>query len=1060
MLRNAVLLISTLGILGVLYIAYSAAFVTPVAPPSRGGTDALPTSQPTRNEDIIKVGPVELSPGQGVAFTTYDPKSGRPTGNFRCASWKLVPGSKNNVDVDEPTISLIMPSGMAAVVSAKHGQLFGDRVQDRRMEPKRGWLAGDASIVIDRETKPDRPPLDERPWDQIIIEMERLEFDFDQGRLETESAATVLAEMFEVRTKGLKFIWNQGSNRVDLLDMPNGGEMTLFTGGPSGDAAASQPASGTASAPASRPTLASKPSRPRRPTTYVCTIDGGVVADQFERGRRTGGLEADGLRLTFDVGAGVDDLFQGGARSSRDRRHAVDPSRSRLIVRWAGQMRLSPTETPAKLDKPRRHFEALGPIVKLDLDDRCVLASELVYHDETQRLWLTPRRGEMLELQLGNQGVVKAQSLFVDLQQHLIKLVGDVKLDAGTGRGAGSVRCDIWAELRLRKPPVTANASRETATSAPAAGGLQQSAFASLGGMTSLESALFVGNAMIDLNGQTLQAGRLETFFREHAPNENIQQSLDHAVANDDVRLIGGESTKVSLGEMLATKARQPLRSFATIRRSIARDREQSLRCAQLSINFDRGADGRPYAGDLDAVGPVTLRDAKQNVRGSARGLFAVMREGNRIEHAILRGNAAAPATLKADTFRVSGGELLFNPDTQAMDVSGASTLQFRSDRSLRGEKTTGSSLITVKSRDRLSVSGSRNEVSFVGDVVASSADDSLRGDTLTLTLADVVQPSKRPVEVVTSIGDLVRVALRPAERKGARDGKLAAAPTLTSSPGSDDSKRSRKEVIRAVAMNAVVSSEIRTAGDPLPLVSQNIAAPELQMDVRGRQIHTVGETTLLMLDRRLEVDLASAQQASGLPSALISRGPSQTLMKCARSMTYSIGEDGPERRDSVVFDGDVELRHVAGKDMVKVEEMLPQLAGNPQALAKLKSRNTYLDCNRLEGTFAFGESGESRGPKSRAPRLIWLAANENVYLRDQQGAGIREVYAHQLEFDRPSSKIRVVGSDELKIDARVYYQNTETGQYDKPAVGKLFIIDLESNTLKTGAVQGEFRRQ
>src|SRR5262249_3907387 len=50
-----------------------------------------------------------------------------------------------------------------------------------------------------------------------------------------------------------------------------------------------------------------------RIASYVCTLDGGVVADQEEFvggwSRRKAGLQADELRMVFDVGGGNDDLM-------------------------------------------------------------------------------------------------------------------------------------------------------------------------------------------------------------------------------------------------------------------------------------------------------------------------------------------------------------------------------------------------------------------------------------------------------------------------------------------------------------------------------------------------------------------------------------------------------------------------------------------------------------------------------------------------------------------------------------------------------------------------------
>ena len=89
--------------------------------------------------------------------------------------------------------------------------------------------------------------------------------------------------------------------------------------------------------------------------------------------------------------------------------------------------------------------------------------------------------------------------------------------------------------------------------------------------------------------------------------------------------------------------------------------------------------------------------------------------------------------------------------------------------------------------------------------------------------------------------------------------------------------------------------------------------------------------------------------------------------------------------------------------------------------------------------------------------RLSWLIASGNVYLRDQQESVIRTVHARQVEFDRPRSIVRVLGWQ--GVDARIYSENPETGQFDIPAIGPEFIVDLENNTIQAGETRGEFRR-
>ena len=221
--------------------------------------------------------------------------------------------------------------------------------------------------------------------------------------------------------------------------------------------------------------------------------------------------------------------------------------------------------------------------------------------------------------------------------------------------------------------------------------------------------------------------------------------------------------------------------------------------------------------------------------------------------------------------------------------------------------------------------------------------------------------------------------------------------------------------------------------------------------------MYTSGTTVLGMTDRRLEPELGSAmtQSAVALSSALVSRGPSQTAMACYKQMIYQLGEDGPDRKDTVLFDGGVVLRHFAGREMRDFEKMLPSVARDPKLLETIESRFSELKCSQLEVMFNVGSAarGATRGDSAR--RISWINALGNVALTDRQDANLREVYAHKLEFDGDEKTIRVFGDSERSVDAKVYDQNPETGRMNVPVIGPELIIDLRTNTIQGRQLRG-----
>ncbi|MCC6360870.1 MAG: hypothetical protein IT450_19195, partial [Phycisphaerales bacterium] len=250
---------------------------------------------------------------------------------------------------------------------------------------------------------------------------------------------------------------------------------------------------------------------------------------------------------------------------------------------------------------------------------------------------------------------------------------------------------------------------------------------------------------------------------------------------------------------------------------------------------------------------------------------------------------------------------------------------------------------------------------------------------------------------------------------------------------------------------------------DPQPLLHQSIAAPEMDIDIRKRVVRTIGETSLLNIDRRLPTDAAdrpaeSGQGAAdmmGLPSAMVSRGPSQTAMRCTNSMIYAMGPAGPARRDSVVLDGNVLFRHAAGREMSNLGAMFPREAGSEEFLKRLGGRMTGLACSRMECTFETGGASVVGGLNAAQPsmRLAFLGARGGVSLVDSQDSTRREVAAEQIEFERERAVIRILGAPTADAQLTTLDLKAGTsGRVDSPVI----IFDLKSNTVTAEKLTGE----
>ncbi len=1057
MVRNVVLAVSSLAVLAVLFVIYTLLVGQPAGGRAdRPAVQALPPQEPSPTQPLRVGGAVEVPAGGKIMFRRYDDRTGRPRDMFLCHDWQPVPESKNEIRVSGPELAMLLPNGMIATISADEGQITVDRVEQSQMKPKNGWLAGHVRMIVDRATGLDRAPPVERPQDLITIRTDRLQFDLELGELTTEDRVTVDSDDFEVAGTGLHLVWNQADNRIETLSIARGEQFVLYAAAglfgmaskeerqPTGDAAEA------AAAPTAKEQERPRKSTARPATAYACVLDGGLVAEQFRGTERIGGLQADQVELLFDVGGAADRFL----RSDKTRPDAASrparEERDRLVLRWNGGLRMAPT-APKPADEPnRRRFVALGRPVVLTRGDALVRCGQVAFHDDTQRVWLYPIEGGTVEFVMGEKLSATAESVYVDRAKRVVKLVGDVELrsrrDSGAATRLSSVRCAYWGELHMA----------ETASAADAADAMMTA--------DRLESASFVGDVQVDLGEQKLTAHRLDVGFHPNSGGQTLEELLDTATASGDVRLTSGDG-HLECGELKLVFDTTPDGELypwqmdavgaAVIARKQARVQGNRIR-ADLAPPPEK-ADARKAVfviRTLNVLGEAELLDPDNKVAARGREIDAAFEGLNELTTATVRGAPGEFGVVHARPYTVRGGQIDLDRRAQTVHVDGPARLAFKTRRSLQGQERERPTPIVVNSSQMLHIDGRGNTVRFVGDVVAHSEDEALQGDTLTLLMEDIKEPpAAAPDASFRGLWRQARRLLGGEEQPQTSDDLFA---LRVDGPG----ERIRKEPVRLVAENALASSETYKAGEREPSMHASISAPLLEVDIVRRNIVTTGTTELLLTDRRGVQDVEPAREATGIPSALIGRGPSQTAMRCTGRMTYTLGEEGPARRDTAVFEDQVVFVHRTGREMVNLEQMLPQVATNPEVLDEMRSQNASLDCDRLECWFtadAADKTPRRGGALTRAPmRLASLTASGDAYLRDQEGTRVREINAAWVEFDREQGRIHVRGTD--RADARVYMEDTKTGQFDVHA-GRQLVISLQDGTIRSDRIVGEMRR-
>ncbi len=1085
MIRNVVLFVSCVALLAILVYGFLALTDEPDYATSRPASpeESLPprselsgAGEPFRFAEMVEV------PGGGeMMFRRYDPRTGQPTDMLRCADWQTAPDSRNEILVTRPELTMLLPSGMIAVISADKGRLAAERVRRNEIAPKFGRLDGNATILIDLETRADRGPRDERPQDFIKIELGTVEFDLERAELRSEDALHVESQEFEISGRGLELVWNQIDNRVDRLVLAQGEQVVLRSSrGLLGDFGepSSRPAADvkTPSPASAKSKIVRKTRKPRRrPTTYECTLTGGIVADHYRGDARIAGLRAESLLLTFDVGggAGLPGRGPAGERPSQ--------AAERLVVRWSGPLTLMGADPPAQRATARRRLTASGDVV-LERGEARVQCGSLEYHEETRQIWLHPAADGRVELTLGDGQSASARTIYVDQARGIIKLIGDVSLRsreadaaAADGKLGVALRCRDWAELKLARR-TDAAATQPAAASAAA----PTDELLALG---RLESATFVGEVRGDFGRQRLGAQRFELRFRADAPQTDtaagsLEAGLEAATAWGEVELRdGGDVLRGAQVDLAFAQTAEgelfPRRMVALGGVEISRG-DAEISGARVTASFEplvaeaAAPSAAPSAApgvapgrtrfslrSLEIAGNARLVDPRSETAARGDRVVAAFVGENSLSTATVYGTSSRPARLHAAPFTVRGEQIDVDRAAQTLHIDGPSRLSFRSDRGLQGQSLARAATVTVSADRTLHVDGRANQVDFDGNVLARSGDETMRARSLRLLLEDAAPEAAAAPRPDSPLQIFVREARRAVgiDENSRNDSVL----DLDAEVG----ERVRKVPVRLVAQSALVKSEVAADGGAPPLTSASLEAPRLEVDIPGRRITTTGATTLLLTNRRGVEESSGERDALGLPSALLTSGPSQTAMACDDGMTYLFGEAGPERRDVALFTGQVYFVHRAGREMVNLEDMLPAAQRDPAALARLKSRNASLNSDRMEVEFSVeGEPGSrGAGALGTAPlRLAWLQATGNVLLQDRQETGGRQVNAHVVEFNRLRGLVRVGGTS--TVWARIYTENRQTGATDLHTAEQ-YIIDMTNGTVRVpGPAEGTLGRQ
>jgi len=455
MVKKLLLAASSLGLILVVFAIYSHQFAPTqtVRMPARSTTQQSGSQKEITPVTVKGLGPTretEIGAGEKPLVQVFD-DYGRIKYQFRSHRWE--PVADDEMHLVKAEIWIFRPSGQFVHISADEGQIVMQQVGNKDVVPKHGWLRDNVRIYIDRTTRkwreenPDRAKPEQHPDSVIHIWLDEVRFDMDLAQLMADGPLQVQSRYAEIRGRGLALHWNQVDDRIELLEIAQGDRMKLHrsglvsfampgseqelspteqarssatgephappaTTGPPG-VATNQPlvpadAVGiAASQPASQPTRRRTRTRPenlKQPDSYRAVFEGNVVVVQQSQQDVTGQLHADRLELLFDLGQ-KEQLAVGGEPTSKPSSETQQEPESYIQLTWTGRMTMKPQAAPQTSSQPsakdRFHVVAVGSPVRLVDRQGKATCQKLVYHNETEQVWLFGRDDEQVELSTG-----------------------------------------------------------------------------------------------------------------------------------------------------------------------------------------------------------------------------------------------------------------------------------------------------------------------------------------------------------------------------------------------------------------------------------------------------------------------------------------------------------------------------------------------------------------------------------------------------------------------------------------------------------------------------------
>jgi hypothetical protein len=1102
MIRRILLAVVSLAILFALYQLYNMFFGLSVAPelnkPEKREKMILQktATQPVR--DITSLGSPETAmvsgEGDKAYFERYE--KGQLVYQFRSDSWKPAdPKTPKLFDLEKPELRLFMRSGQIMHISADEGQIEASAGKKSQLEPKRGELRGKIHIYIDRGTDPHRTPAELRPDDIVHIWLNRVKFDLENNRIETDDPINIESEEAQLIGEGLTITWNDATNQVEEITVRKGEKLILFYGadmigiqmpgsglekdkkagqaGNNGDLkelnrtaagreisekflVSPEAVSKTRFNPdevqvdamdeTTHPAATSSPTtKPKKRTnrSYNIGFTSDVVVNQYDGNKLTGKMTCDRLNVILDMPKGSDsqNLTSRPAGEKKKNKRTNIANGKRLEIFWQGPLEIKPEVLPYSPVR-RFHIIATGQTINIDqMEQGSVRCKKLSYFEESKQLWLDGTLDEPVNISQGANRTIVAAHLFFDR-----------KAGVATGTGPG------FMQDRASNQKKADASDNLTALSSLQSGGEKMKVLWNDGftlnflelkdseqSQPYIKYAEFRGNARMEGSGMTMAGDYLSLSFLDPMPGDEVNNSkIDTLHAKQNVLLKSDEQqiTCETL-DVNFVDGRTPKLAIAkgNVR---AAEKSRVIKADELRASMDArpkdetksarktpGDNSRVVIRDVEATGNVLIRDPSQKLRVDTRVLQAKFDADRTIRWCYLEGLPNDWAQADLPNDYHIAGEKI-SMDLRTEQIDVPGPGNLRFASNQDIEGTHRSKVyINIKWSDSMKMTGGEKNQGTFFGQTTVNSDFS------TLYCGQLVIDFDNAAPVQEE-----KAPTPVAKNKGwdlSRFSELVGMKQKT-----DEIKlpvtRKRPTFIQAKPEEGKRISIVYARREKSALQNRTtLWGNELSVDLIASRMNIPGAGILQIEDFASAGKPEEFKQASQkigpqdpFNSSFKRSGPSWTVFTWKNGLTYMLDSK------TAIFDGSVNMRHLAGGDIYDPATATFDLKG------KKPKRETTMVCENLKVEFLNGAFGAASNQKSGAGvmDLKSVMATGSVHLQDKP----RSIIAPELSYSRTDKMIVVRGTE--NSPAYLYEEKEATGQY-MMWEGPLIIWDQTSDEIQ-----------